>query len=159
MLVFFVNLQSTIISLRVKHVDTNFPFWLPSLVISLLLAMISIIYLLNRYKRDGSKENMISLPLCFLLLGFCFSFLTISSLNIIFDMSKPEISRFEIIDMDVDGGGRRITSYELTVFDGSNEFVIDVIKDDYNKLKIGDIIELSLYEGAFNVSYYIYERK
>jgi len=94
----------------------------------------------------------------FLLVCFCFSFLTISSLNIIFDMSKPEISEYKIIDMDVDGE-RRITSYELTVFDGSNEFVIDVSKDDYNKLKIGDIIELSLYEGAFNVSYYIYERK
>ena len=49
--------------------------------------------------------------------------------------------------------------YTSTLFlkDGNNEVKISVGNDVYEKYEIGGEIVISLYQGAFNVPYYVYE--
>ena len=96
-------LQSVSIVLRVTFLK-ELPFWLPSLIFALTLLLITILYLFNQYKKYKIKENIISLPLCALFLGFCFSFLTLSSLNVNLDNSIPKEEKFLIIDKNISRG-------------------------------------------------------
>ena len=79
-------------------------------------------------------------------------------MNVYLDFSTPTYENFVIIDKDVDAGSRQITTYELKVQNGEVDFWLDVSEETYYNYEINDTITLSIYNGAFNEPYYIYDK-
>ena len=155
----FSYLSTATIALRAEFVQDD--WWLtiviPAIVVAVIVFIPCLIYGIEQCKyRDWDKG--IGIPLLGLLGGFLLSFLTISSMNVYLDFSTPTYENFVIIDKDVDAGSRQITTYELKVQNGEVDFWLDVSEETYYNYEINDTITLSIYNGAFNEPYYIYDK-
>lgn len=120
--------------------------------LSILLLITIVLKGLNRKLRPHLEvllSLIIILPLvCFLLIG---------GLNYALDDSIPDTYMYEIVELDVDSGARRPTTYEVYfMIEGKKEH-IGVSEDIYYTLQIGDEIEVSVYEGFFGFEYLIHE--
>ena len=132
---------------------------IPSIIIGVIALAICLVYCIKKYKPVGDKEKLISIPIIGLIAGFLFSFLTISSMNVYLDTSIPTYEEFVIIDKDISTGAKRNTTYKLTLENENTTFTINVSEKAYYDYEIDDTITLSIYNGAFNEPYYIYDNK
>jgi hypothetical protein len=101
--------------------------------------------------------NVIGVPLAALLVSFVVVWMTVSSMNVYLDTSYPTYEEYVIIDKDIRAGSRQATTYELEVKKDNTTFMIGVSEKTYYDYEINDIIQLSIYSGAFNEPYYIHE--
>ena len=143
--------------LRVKTIDTSFPFWKPALVVCLIAFAVTLTVFIRRYLRIRDPENLIAAPLLALLAGFALTFLTLSSGNVVLDRSEPTYETFEIVDKHISAGARQVTTFNVLVENDSVDFSITISERHYREYEIGDEITLSIYSGAFGVRYYIHE--
>ena len=148
-----------------EYVGSDLHFWLPSLIVAIVIFVISLIVVLKIYfskKAEGDltpeyRNNLISIPIAGILFGFCVALMCISSFNYIFDFSQPIKQTYTVIEKEVVGGVGVPYTSTLFLKDGNNEVKISVGNDVYEKYEIGGEIVISLYQGAFNVPYYVYE--
>lgn len=142
--------------LRVRQIDNEFSFWIPSLIICVISFSIVLYISLVRYQIDRNKENVICYPILALMFGFIIPWLSLNSLNVSLDFSTPTYEEFIILDKHVDTGARRITSYEVEVENEFSKFKIAIDEIDFYEYNIGDKITLNIYQGAFGKKYYLY---
>ena len=91
-----------------------------------------------------------------LLLGVLVCFFLISGLNYSLDNSDPDIYYVEIVDLDVDTGGRH-TSYEVYFYLQGEKQYVGVSKNTYYELEIGDPFTVKIYPGFLGFEYLISE--
>lgn len=130
---------------------------IPSIIFGAITLIICVVYSIKKYKPIGDKEKLISIPIIGLIAGFLFSFLTISSMNVYLDTSIPTYEEFVIIDKDVSTGAKSNTTYKLEVQNENTTFTINVSEKTFYDYETNDTITLSIYSGAFNEPYYIYD--
>ncbi|MBE6534751.1 MAG: hypothetical protein E7678_07300 [Ruminococcaceae bacterium] len=154
-------LFSVIIGMDVKYIngEMNATFLIVSIVFAVLAFIPCLIYAIKRYAYEMSKENLISIPLVGLLGGFLITYLVVSSMNVYLDSSTPTHEEYVIVDKKVRAGAKQITKYEFEVQNDDSSFFIGVSEESFHDHEINDKITLSIYNGAFNEPYYIYENK
>lgn len=152
-------LSSVLFAIRVQFINDD--WWLtiiiPSIIVAVVVLIPCLIYGITQFKLYRDWEKLISVPLLGVMVGFLITFLTISSMNVYLDTSNPTYEEFVIIDKDIRAGARQLTTYELEVQKGEKNFYIGVSEEEYYDYEITDEITLSIYSGAFNEPYYIYE--
>lgn len=154
-------LSTVIFVLRAEYIhgDMNSTFIYSSIIVAILIFLPCLIYGLKEFKKDKSYEKLIGTPLLGLLGGFVFTFLTLASMNIYLDTSKPTYEEYIIKDKEINTGAKKITTYEFKVQKDDNSFRIAVSEMTYYRYEINDSIVLSIYSGAFNEPYIIYDQK
>ena len=78
-------------------------------------------------------------------------------MNVYLDTSAPTYEEYVIIDKGIKAGSRQVTTYEFDVKKDATVFTIGVSETVYYSHEVNDTIKLSIYNGAFNEPYYIYE--
>lgn len=151
----FSYLISVLCVLRIKMIssDFNLTFLLPSIIIAILVFVPCLIYGIKK----RNLEKAICIPLVGLLGTFIFCWLTIASMNVYLDYSKPDYVECLILDKEIQSGARRVTTYEFKVENEEKTFYIGVPEEVYYDYEIDDTITLAIYQGAFHVPYYIYD--
>lgn len=155
----FSYFTTIIFVLRVEYIngEFNLTFLIPAIIVAAVAFVPTLIYWLVRHTIHKDLENLICIPLLALFGGFGLTWLTLGSMNVYLDMSKPTYEEYVIVDKDVRTGARQITTYEFKVIDGEKSFTIGVSEEVYYDMEINDSITLSIYKGAFNEPYYIHE--
>lgn len=155
----FSYLSTIIVCLRVHYINGQMPPFLlySSIIVAVIVFIPCLLYGLNQFKINKDKEKLICVPLLGLLGGFCLTYLTLGSMNVYLDISKPIYEEYLIIDKDIRTGAKQITTYELEVQKDDIVFTIAVSEEDYYDYKINDVIILSEYKGLFNEPYIIYD--
>lgn len=155
----FSYLSTVVFTLRTQNINDD--WWItlvvPAIVVAAIVLVPCLVYGIQEFRIYRDWEKLICVPLLGLIGGFIFTFLTISSMNVYLDTSKPTYEEFIIIDKDVRTGARQITTYELEVQNGDTVFTIGVSEESYYEYDLNDSITLSIYSGAFNEPYYIHE--
>lgn len=151
----FSYLISVLWVLRIKMIpsDFNLTFLLPSIIIAVLVFVPCLIYGIKK----RNLEKAICIPLAGLLGTFIFCWLTIASMNVYLDFSKPDYVECLILDKKIQSGPRRVTTYEFKIENENKTFYIGVPEEVYYDYEIDDTITLALYQGAFHIPYYIYD--
>lgn len=152
----FSYLISVLWVLRIKMIpsDFNLTFLLPSIIIIAVLVFVPcLIYGIKK----RNLEKAICIPLAGLLGTFIFCWLTIASMNVYLDFSKPDYVECLILDKKIQSGPRRVTTYEFKIENENKTFYIGVPEEVYYDYEIDDTITLALYQGAFHIPYYIYD--
>jgi len=145
--------------LKTNTIDTSFPFWQPAIVITILALSSTLLLMIKKPNLIEEKQDKIFVPLLAIIAGFIIPWLCICTLNFTLDQSTPTYESFIIIDKKIQTGSRSITSYELKVQRNEKSFYISVDDSVYYSFEIGDEFNLAIYNGAFNVKYYIYEKR
>lgn len=157
----FAYLSMAVLTLRAEFINDD--WWLtlviPAVVIAVVVLIPCLIYGIQQFNLHRDWEKLICVPLLGLMGGFIITFLTISSMNVCLDTSKPAYEEFVIIDKNVRTGARQITTYEIEVQKGDTIFTIGISEDAYYDYEISDTITLSIYSGAFNEPYCIHESR
>jgi hypothetical protein len=155
----FSYLSTALIVLRVKYLHNEFtsPFMWVAIIVSIIVFIPCLIYAIKYYMPYREWGNVICLPLAALLVSFVVVWFTVSSMNVYLDTSYPTYEEYVIIDKDIRAGSRQATTYELEVKKDDTTFMIGVSEKTYYDYEINDIIQLSIYSGAFNEPYYIHE--
>lgn len=155
----FSYITTIIFVLRVEYIngEFNLTFLIPAIIVAAVAFIPTLIYWLIRHTIHKDLENLICIPLLALFGGFGLTWLTLASMNVYLDMSKPTYEEYVIVDKDVRTGARQITTYEFKVIDGEKSFTIGVSEEVYYDMEINDSITLSIYKGLFNEPYYIHE--
>ncbi len=145
--------------LRIKMISSEFnlTFLLPSIIIAMLVFIPCLIYGIKQNTKKRNLEKAICIPLLGLFGTFVFCWLTIASMNVYLDFSKPNYVECLILDKNIRTGARSMTKYEFKVENNDKAFYIGVPQDAYYDYEINDTIILSIYQGAFHVPYYIYD--
>lgn len=157
----YAYLSTIIFEFKVECItgDFNPTFLIPSIIITVIVFLLCLIFAILKYKKSKSLQIAIFIPLMGLISGFIISWTTISSMNIYLDFSSPTYVEFVIIDKKLKSGARQATTYELEVKNENESFAIAVSENAYYEHEINDTIVLSLYNGAFNEPYYIHDNK
>lgn len=157
----FSYLTTIIFVLRVEYIngEFNLTFLIPAIIVAVVAFVPTLVYWLVRHTIHKDLENLICIPLLALFGGFGLTWLTLGSMNVYLDMSKPTYEEYVIIDKDIRTGARQITTYEFKVIDGEKSFTIGVSEEVYYDCEINDTITLSIYKGAFNEPYYIHDKQ
>ena len=125
------------------------------LIILSIAAFILILYL--RKQKEKTKKEKVSLILSvlfgILFAGYYFSIVTVSNLNFALDNSKPIINSYEILELE-NGDDNENDSAKVII--NGVEYEISISDYEYETLKVGDMLEVYYYEGAFGLSYYIH---
>ena len=156
----FSYLTTIIFVLKVEYIngESNLTFLIPAIIVAVVAFVPTLIYWLVRHTIHKNLENLICIPLLVLFGGFGLTWLTLGSMNVYLDMSKPTYEEYVIVDKDVRTGARQITTYEFKVESGEKSFTIGVSEEVYYGFEINDSIILSIYKGAFNEPYYIHDK-
>ena len=154
-------LSVTVLTLSTELINDD--WWLtiviPAVVVAVVVLIPCLIYGIQQFNSHRDWEKLICVPLLGLMGGFMITFMTISSMNVCLDTSKPVYEEFVIIDKNVRTGARQITTYEIEVQKGDTIFKIGISEEAYYNYEISDSITLSIYRGAFNEPYYIHESR
>ena len=125
------------------------------LIILSISAFILILYL--RKQKEKTKKEKVSLILSvlfgILFAGYYFSIITVSNLNFALDNSEPIINSYEILELE-NGDDNENDSAKVII--NGVEYEISISDYEYETLKVGDMLEVYYYEGAFGLSYYIH---
>ncbi len=161
-------IQFVVPILSVEYIDSEFPFWIPSLIICIIAFIICLFISIRKYNKDKlnpkirnkSRINgeLISINILVLMMGFILPWMTISSLNVVLDNTAPKYEVFEVVDKDIRTGSRQITTYNLELEKGDIKINIAVAEVVYYEYEVGEKITVSIYNGAFNERYYTYDR-
>ena len=138
--------------------ESEFPFWLPSLIAAGCLCALSVVFVISAKNVFLRKREKVFIPIA----AFCVTFLCVWMVlyvcNYSLDASDPQSISAEVCEMDVRSGGRAPTTYNLTVKTQNGEEIdLNVSQRVWHALEKGDQITVSLYKGALDESYYIYE--
>ena len=132
-------------------------FWLPSLIVGVIFTAITAVLLIKDLiplKDDRTSEKV---ALCFvaLIFGFFITWATVSNLNYALDTNEPVIYEQEILEKSYTSGKRSQNFFHVNI--NGKELKIEVTSKTYREYEVGDIIEISYYEGAFNDPFYTCE--
>lgn len=141
-----------------EYVQSEFPFWLPSLIAAVCLGVLSLVVVLFLKGLPWRKREKFLVPVLTLFISFLFVWVALCVFNYTLDSGVPQRIEADVCDRDIHSGGRTPTVYELTLQtrDGK-EIALNVSQKVWHELKEGDRIIVSLYDGALGESYYIYE--
>ena len=125
------------------------------LIILSIAAFILILYLRKQKEKTKKEKVSIILSVLFgiLFAGYYFSIVTVSNLNFALDNSKPIINSYEILELE-NGDDNENDSAKVII--NGVEYEISISDYEYETLKVGDMLEVYYYEGAFGLSYYIH---
>lgn len=161
-------IQAIMPVMMVEYIDSEIPFWLPSLIICLIVSSLAIVFSLKKYNKDKNNPKkklktknageLVSFNIVMVMAGFLLPWMLLSSLNVVLDTTTPSYETFEIVDKDIDTGPRRVTTYNLELEKGDIKINIAVSELVYYEYEIGDEIVVSIYNGAFKERYYTYDR-
>lgn len=125
------------------------------LFIVAVFVLLSILYL--RKQNNKTKKQKVGLiagvMTAVLFIGYYFSIITVSNLNFALDNSDPIINKYEIIELE--NGDDNDNDSAKVIINGV-EYEISISDYEYETLKVGDMLEVYYYEGAFGLSYYIH---
>lgn len=152
-----IVIRAVAVILDIQSIDKLSFIWILSGIISLVLTSVSILIVIRYKKKITDRQNIYAIPLLVLMISFIFPALSGMFLNYALDDSEPLIYQAEVIDKEIHQGGRSITTYNLFVKIEGKETSLGTSQSEYYDLIIGDIIEVKKYEGAFNLSYLLYE--
>lgn len=129
--------------------------WEVPLVLSLLLAGVTVFFLVKGSieLKDDRLSERIALPFLVLLMSFVILTFTVQNLNCALDMSKPTAYTVTVQDKHRSAG--KMTRCFLTVTVEGQELDLDVAASDYREAEIGDPAVVEVYEGAFGKAYCI----
>ena len=153
-------IEIVLLSSKTTSVNGSFNFWQIPLAIAIVATVISIIYCSKNISklRAKGKGQAVGIVIVTLIVSFLIPWATIDSANIFLDSSEPSYIEVAVVDKDIDSGARRITDYEIIVNIDGKEKTVSVSKSNYYDIEKGDTVVLSIYDGAFGVSYYQYEK-
>lgn len=154
---FFSYFSTVEFALRAHNINDDWWATRPAVVVAVIVLIPCLVYGIKEFRNYKDWEKLICTPLLGLMAGFGLTFLTLSSMNVYLDTSKPTYDEFVVLEKDIRTGTKRSTSYELKVQRGDTIFTIDVSEESYYDYEINDQVTLSLYNGAFNQPYYIHE--
>lgn len=144
--------------LLIEYAQSEFPFWLPSLIAAGCLCVLSVVCVFLFKKYILRKKYQILIPIFVLVGAFLFVWLLLCTVNFSLDVGDPQKLTAEIVDRRVDSGRRRPATYKLKLCtQEGEEFTLNVAQRVWSELDEGDQITVSLYKGALDESYYIYE--
>lgn len=92
-----------------------------------------------------------------MVVGFYMSRNAANHLNYALDNSEPIQKQVEIVDFDISGGYRQVTEFIAIVDINGSEKELQISQSDFYDSKIGDYIEISVYNGFFGKPFYIVE--
>ena len=87
--------------------------------------------------------------------AFCYSFITVSAVNCIFD-GEPQQIEYTVLEKKVRSGASTATQFEVKVIIDEKEKWLPVPVTDYHEIAEGDQIIVNYYSGALNFAYYLY---
>ena len=130
-------------------------FWEVPLILSLLLAGVTVFFLVKGSieLKDDRLSERIALPFLVLLMSFAILTFTVHNLNCALDTSKPTAYTVTVQDKHRSAG--KMTRCFLTVTVEGRELELDVAASDYREAEIGDPAVVEVYEGAFGKPYCI----
>ena len=132
-------------------------FWLPALIIGVLLGALARYLLFTgaaRLKDNRKSEKIASIFIvCFIFFALTWS--SANHLNFALDTSEPYKMEQEIIGKDKDTSGDS-TDYYLIVEINGEKTEIAVYGQDYRRYEIGDTFSIYYCEGAFGEPFYVY---
>ena len=141
---------------------TDFPFWIPSLIIAIAIMGISGFgYWLKQRRTPKKAKNPLwarvtGWALGGFILGFAYAWCGISSLNVAFDYTEPQYQTVAITDLKYVNRVRARGYYTLSFETAEGHCSIAVPKSIYVDLDIGDTVEVAYCPGLFGEDYYIY---
>lgn len=125
------------------------------LFIVAVFVLLLILYL--RKQKEKTKKQKVGLiagvMTAVLFIGYYFSIITVSNLNFALDNSEPIINSYEILELE-NGDDNENDSAKVII--NGVEYEISISDYEYETLKVGDMLEVYYYEGAFGLSYYIH---
>lgn len=139
-------------------VPNSFRYWQLSLL-SALVCGAGAFWLVFRgilVLKDDRMSEKIAFGLGGLMLGFFLMYPLPQNLNYILDTSKPVYYQMPVVDKDINTGGKSTTYYLYLEFRGQ-EISMTVSQSDYYRYALGDLVPVTLYQGAFDDPYYIME--
>ena len=141
---------------------TNFPFWIPALIIAIVVMGIAGLFYWFKQKREPKKTKnplwirVSGWALAGFILGFAYAWCGISSLNVAFDYTEPQYQTVAITDLKYVNRVRARGYYTLSIETAEGHCSIAVPKSIYVDLDIGDTVEVAYCPGLFGEDYYIY---
>ena len=149
---------------------SSFPFWLASLIISLLTASAVLIYSFLKKKEKVKDQKLqtkrrkcpswlkkVGYFVMALFLSFLASWESLGVLNTCFDFSEGQLFTAEVVDKNIDYGTRHTPNlYNLEVDINGEEREISVPKFVYNSTENGDFIDVMYFDGLLGETYYVY---
>ena len=131
------------------------------LLIKGLIALIILLLIISFFYKDTEKRNKYQFTTYFVLLGnmAIYSLAAVYGINCVYDNSKPEIYKSEVLYKSI-YDGRRHTSYYLHVepwSDNSDNNKIKVTKHQYNTTKIGDTATIERRTGLLKIPWHFIE--
>ncbi len=129
--------------------------WEVPLILSLLLAGVTVFFLVKGSieLKDDRLSERIALPFLVLLMSFALLTFTVQNLNCALDTSKPTAYTVTVKDKHTSAG--KMTRCFLTVTVEGQELDLDVAASDYREAEVGDPVVVEVYEGAFGKAYCI----
>lgn len=130
--------------------DTDYPSVLPIILVSVVLALLALI----PYFFRSHDSKVLALPLAVFFAFYCFA--AVSMLNMRLDRTAPYPVGATITEKDT-RDTRYGTGYvcELALENGST-YSLWVSQADYQVLRPGDELELTLSDGAFGIPYILW---
>ena len=142
-------------------INENAPFIISAIIMGVIAVVAHawmFIYIRSEKGKKLEKKDKTALYICVpiysIMFGFLLSWILLVNLNYAFDFSNPEKIACEIVDKKQGDNDSSDTFYVL--IDGK-KIDISVSDSEYFEYEIGDEIVVSLYDGAFNLKYYIFE--
>ena len=131
-------------------------FWLPSLIVSVVITAVSVVLLVKNYipLKDDRLSEKIALGFAVMMACFALMWATASNLNFALDTSEPVASEEIILDKTSTSG--KNSSYYFHVEINGEKHKIDVSSSTYREYEVGDTFQILYYEGAFNDPFYTY---
>lgn len=155
----FMLLMFTI--LDITHVNDGITFLVAAIMMGVIAivahAWMFIFFKTAKGKKLEKKEKLgyyICVPMYSIMFGFLLSWILVCNLNYALDFSQPTELKCEIVSKRQ---GSDNESDKVYVMIEDKEIGISVSDEEYFDLEVGDDIVVSLYKGAFNIAYYIYE--
>ena len=125
------------------------------LIAVIILAMIisAVILYLFIWREHMGMPKKIGYSLGVLFLVFLLTFYYAENLNYAFDFSAPQEYRTVVSEKDY-SSNRGGTNYYLTVYVNGKMVDLRVQGRVYDEYEVGDFVNVSIYEGAFGMTYY-----
>ena len=128
-------------------------FWKVPLVLAILLTALTAWFMVKGtvYLKDGRMGERICLLLLVLFFSFVALTFTACNLNYALDTGEPTHVPAIVREKHVSTG--EMTRYKLTVIVSGTEMDIEVSRDTYKGLEVGDRVTVDIYDGAFGDAY------
>lgn len=154
----FLLLMQMFTAFDITFIEEGKP-WLIALFIDIfffLFALIYIFYYLNKNKDKPKKEKGLFIGVVVfwaIVGGYYLSIISVINLNYSLDNSNPVINSYEIIELE---NGDDNEGDKATIIIDEKEYKITITDEEFHDLKVGDMLEVYYFEGAFKIPYYIH---